>query len=154
MNHAPLATLRFFAENLRPDEIAKIISEKPSASVAMGDIQFRRNDRATRARTGMWFISTKDRHLGRRPDTHLAWVVKLALEHLQAIRREVPSIQVDLSLLVHDPKFTLADLPQDLLRHAVELGELEIEVPAKGEDIFLNTSNLADHLTTARPGAT
>jgi hypothetical protein len=147
MQHRPMATLRFFSDDLSPDLVTQIVNKKPVAAASKGAAFSRRvGKQASKARTGTWLITTKSQHLGNRPERHLAWVVSLAQAHIRNIRSRMPHARADLSLIVHDNDFNLSDLPQDLLRHAVEIGELEIEVPAKGEDLFLTARNLASHL--------
>jgi hypothetical protein len=146
----PMATLRFFADDLAPEVITRIVAKKPSAAAAKGAPYKRRSgQKPVNARVGTWFITTQDKHLGTDPDQHLAWVVGLAVEHLWSIRNRVPDVRADLSLLVHDARFKLSDLPRDLLRRAVEIGDLEIEVPERGQDIFLNLQNLDSELAAA-----
>lgn len=148
MKHPPLATLRFFDDELHPDVIAKIITEKPSSAAAKGAPFLRRlGTRPIKARTGTWFITTQRKRLGNRPDDHLAWVIRLARDHMHDIRKQIPNVKADLSLLVHDPDFKLSDLSNDLLRRAVEIGDLEVEVPERGMDLLLNSGNLGAHLT-------
>jgi hypothetical protein len=148
MQHAPMATLRFFADDLSPDVISNIVVEKPMVAAAKGaSIAQPRGRPPIKARVGTWFITTQGQDLGNRPDSHLAWVVRLAVEHLDSIRRRVPDVMADMSLLVHDADFNISDIPSDLLRRAVAIGELEIEIPEKGQDLYLNTDNLASHLT-------
>jgi hypothetical protein len=147
MQHSPMATLRFFADDLSPEVISDIVVEKPLVAAAKGSrISQRRGRQPVTVRVGTWFITTKDRDLGNRPDRHLEWVVRLALEHIDSIRRRVPDVMADMSLLVHDADFSISDIPPDLLKRAVGIGELEIEIPEKGQDVFLNTDNLASHL--------
>jgi hypothetical protein len=147
MQHPPIATLRFFADNLSPDVITGVIPEKPTAAAAKGAAFKRRaGKRPVKARIGTWFITTKDRHLGNQPYKHLEWVVRLALDHIRDIRSQVPDVKADLSLLVHGTNFNISDLPPDLLKQAVEIGDLEIEIPEKGQDFFLNSQNLRSHL--------
>ncbi|MGC1413588.1 MAG: hypothetical protein WA864_32120 [Acetobacteraceae bacterium] len=150
MPHTPLATLRFYAADLAPSIISKIIPEKPTRIAGKGAVIAQLpGGRRGRARVGTWFITTKNKYLGDLPDQHLEWVVRLAQNHLQAIRAHVPDVRVDLSLLVHDAGFNVTSLPRELLRHAVDIGELEIEIPERGEDIFLTSDNLAQHLAAS-----
>jgi hypothetical protein len=147
VQHAPMATLRFIAENLPPDVIGRVIPVRPNIAANKGEaVPSKRNGRAHTVKLGTWFITTEHRRLGHRPEQHLAWVVRLANDHFDDLKRLIPGIKADLSLLVHDPAFDARTLPRDLLEKAVEIGELEIEIPARGEDIFLTAENLAGEL--------
>jgi hypothetical protein len=148
VQHTPMATLRFFAENLPPDVVGRIIPEKPDAAANKGEaIPTKRGRHVHTAKVGTWFITTEHHRLGHKPERHLAWVVQLANDHFDELRRCIPGIKADLSLLVHDSRFDLRVLPMDLLKKAVEIGELEIEVPPRGEDIILNVRNLTSELS-------
>jgi hypothetical protein len=145
--HPPMATLRFFAENLPADVVGQIIHEKPDAAANRGEVILsKKSGRARTAKLGTWFITTEHRRLGYRPEQHLAWVVRLAIDHFDHLKRLIPGIGADLSLLVHDPGFDPRTLPRDLLKQAVEIGEVEIEIPPRHEDIILNADNLASVL--------
>jgi uncharacterized protein DUF4279 len=125
--HDALATLRLFSEDLRPDDVNRIMDIKPDASAARGDGLLRRKDGTLfPARTGTWFVTTKGRVTGQ-PQDHLSWLVELLHQHLDQVRAQVPDVRVDLSLLVHDHDFQPSDLPHDVLNSAIALGELEIE---------------------------
>jgi len=144
MPHMPLATLRIFADDLGVDVVGSLIGEVPTKAANKGEIlSVSSTGRPVIARTGTWFITTKGRPLGDDPATHLAWVVGLAKQHLAAIRRQFPAVMADLSLLVQDADFAPSDLPNELLKQAVEIGELEIENPDNGLDLFLNADSLA-----------
>jgi hypothetical protein len=147
MQKMPMATLRLFADDLPPHIIQGVLSYKPDVAVNRGDpLSKKPGGRAIIAKQGIWFITTEHRNLGESPDKHLAWVVRLAMDHWTELKRQFPNIRADISLLVQDDKFNLHDLPRDLLRKAVEIGELEIEIPAKGQDIVLNQKNLRREL--------
>jgi hypothetical protein len=148
VQHAPMATLRFFAENLPPDVVGRIIPEKPDVAANKGEaLPTKRGRHVHTAKVGTWFITTEHRRLGNKPERHLAWIVQLANDHFDELKRRIPGIKADLSLLVHDSRFDLRVLPMDLLQKAVEVGELEIEVPPRGEDIILNVGNLTSELS-------
>jgi len=139
-----MATLGFFADALTPDAVSRILGVKPESAAAKGE-PFPRQGAGDPiiARTGTWFVTTEGRRLGNRPEDHLMWVVNLAKDHWPALRQQIPGIRADLSLQVHAGKFDPMDIPRDLLKMAVSIGELEIEVPARGIDLFLNARNLA-----------
>ncbi len=143
MQKAPVATLKFVAERLPPHVVQSVLSQKPDVAVDKGDpLSKKLGSPPIIAKQGIWFITTEHRELGESPAKHLAWVVRLATEHLAELKRLIPDIRADLSLLVQEDKFNLHDLPRDLLRKAVEIGELEIEIPSMGQDIVLNSRNL------------
>ena len=149
---APVATLRFVAERLSPHVVQAVLSQKPDVAVDKGDpLSKKLGAPPIIAKHGIWFITTEHRDLGESPAKHLAWVVRLATEHLTELKRLVPDIRADLSLLIQDEKFNLHDLPRDLLRKAVEIGELEIEIPAAGQDIVLNAKNLRREIEKFSP---
>jgi len=142
-----MATLRFFADNLKPSVVTAILHIKPNASAEKGQ-PFRKKTGVNRAeaRVGTWFVTTEDRKPGDKPEDHLAWVLVLAIQKLGKLRRSNPDIKVDFSLVVFDEKFDLRDISEDFLRVAVLLGELEIEIPDRGVDVFLNRRNLPARL--------
>jgi hypothetical protein len=150
-HHPPMATLRFFADDLSPSVVDKILSVTPDVAAPKGGGLFRRGDGGrVPAHTGTWFITTDGRVSDSSPEKHLAWVVKLALGHYQKLREHIPGMQADLSLLVHDRGFRLSDLPSELLKQAVEVGELEIEAPDSGVYVILNKENVQRHLQENR----
>ena len=139
----PMATLRFFADGLQPSDVTEILRREPNAAARKGQ-PFKKKAGAHRAgaRAGTWYVTTEDLEIGDTPEEHLAWVVMLAANNLEKLRRLNPNIRVDFSLVIFGTKFELRDLPRHLLRIAVLLGELEIEVPDQGLDLFLNRRNL------------
>jgi len=144
MKHTPMATLRFFCENLPPDLVGEIVREKPQLSAKKGEkILSSPRGRGVAAKTGTWFITTENKHLGPNPAIHLRWVVGLAKDHIDELRRRVPGVMADMSLLVHGAEFRTTDLPKELVESAVQIGDLEIEVPANGIDITLNSANFS-----------
>ena len=145
--HTPMATLRFFSDDLKPSVVTDILHIKPNAAAEKGQ-PFKRKDGVHRAeaRMGTWFITTEDRDIGDKPEDHLAWVLILAIRNLKQLRHLTPNVKMDFSLVVFGKKFDLEDIPRDLLKIAVLLGELEIEMPEKGVDIFLNSRNLSAKL--------
>ncbi len=143
----PVATLRFFADELTIDAVRLLIREKPAAAVNKGEkISPWADRRSAVATTGTWFITSENRHLGSKPEAHLSWVVRLAKDHIDTLRRQFPTVRADLSLLVQDRHFVPSALPKALLRRAVEVGDLEIENPETGMDLLLNSKNLAREL--------
>jgi Domain of unknown function (DUF4279) len=149
---APMATLTFFADNLKPSAVSEILHIKPTATTIKGQPLGRKEGvPRAEARTGSWFITTEAQDVGDKPADHLAWVLGLAVSHIAELRRQDPKIKVDFSLLVSGEKFDLQDPPTELLKVAVLLGELEIEVPEKGMDIFLNRRNLPSRLRKEGP---
>jgi hypothetical protein len=148
MQYAPMATLRLFADNLPPQVIQTIIDQKPDVAVNKGDALSKKpGGGVVTTKQGTWFITTEHRDLGPDPDKHLAWAVSLARSHWDDLTRVVPDIRADFSLLVHDKKFSVLDIPRSLLRKTVSVGELEIEVPSAGADIILSSKNLNRELT-------
>lgn len=153
--HSPMATLRFFADDLKPSIVTEVLQIKPTAAAVKGQ-PFRKKDggRSAQAREGTWFVTTEEQDLGDKPEDHLRWVLVLAINHLDELKRQTPDVKVDFSLLVFGKQFDLQDIPRDLLRIAVLLGELEVEVPERGVDMFLNRRNLLGRLRregTAKP---
>jgi hypothetical protein len=104
VQHAPMATLRFFAENLSPDVVGHIIPEKPDVAANKGEaIPTKRGRHVHTAKVGTWFITTEHRRLGYKPERHLAWIVQLASDHFDELKRRIPGIKADLSLLFTIP---------------------------------------------------
>lgn len=142
-----MATLGIFSEQLDPPQVDRILAVKPETSARKGEPLFRRSSGKTvPARTGTWFLTTEHRDLGG-PAGHLDWLVRLASSRLAQLRASIPDVQIDLSLLVHDPGFEPTDLPKDLLERAVRVGELEIEVPERDADFVINASNVHRYVT-------
>jgi hypothetical protein len=149
--HTPMATLRFFADDLKPAVVTEILRLKPNAAARKGQ-PFDKKGGAHRAeaRVGTWFVTTEGRDIGNRPEDHLAWVITLAIQNLEKLRRRNPDVKVDFSLVVFGKHFDIHDVPRDLLKIAVLLGELELEIPERGIDMFLNKRNLSAKLRKAR----
>jgi hypothetical protein len=146
-NEDPLATVRLIAEELMPEDVERIMALKADCSAPKGGGLLRRGDGSrVPARTGTWFITTQSRKVGDQPEAHLSWIVHLLEKHLPRLREHIPQIQADLSLLVHDRDFEIAKLPEELLRHAVSVGDLEIEIPERGIDVVLTPRNVSNYL--------
>lgn len=146
-NEDPLATLRLFAEDLMPEDVERIMELKAEYSAPKGGGLLRRGDGScVPARIGTWFITTESRKVGDRPEAHLSWILHLLEKHLPRLREHIPQIQADLSLLVHDRNFEIAKIPEELLRHAVSVGDLEIEIPGRGIDVVLTPSKVSAYL--------
>jgi hypothetical protein len=148
--HAPMATLRFFADDLKPATVTEMLRLKPKAAAQKGH-PFKKQDGVDRAeaRVGTWFVTTEGRDIGNRPEEHLTWVITLAIQNLEKLRRRNPDVKVDFSLVVFGKKFDIHDIPRDLLKIAVLLGDLEVEIPERGIDMFLNKRNLSAKLRNA-----
>jgi hypothetical protein len=142
----PFATLRLFADQLVPAEVTDIFGAKPVFAAAKGGDLARKGDGSwTAAKTGTWFITTENRGLGDNPEAHLAWVVQLVQERLPRLQSRLPDVRADLSLLVHSRDFDPRNLSGPLLRSAVQVGDLEIEVPGRGIDVVVTTRNVGDY---------
>jgi hypothetical protein len=78
--HLPMATVRLFGDDLRPEEIDRLVDVSPDAAAAKGEA-FRAGPgrpepgRPVVAKTGTWFLTTRGRNLGDRPERHLEWVM-------------------------------------------------------------------------------
>jgi hypothetical protein len=143
----PMATLGIFADGLQPEVVNGLINVEPNIAARKGDALPAKPGRyQAHAKTGTWFLTTKGRHLGERPEDHLKWVMELIKPVLLALKQQVPGVQVDLSLLVHDPYFKPSHLPINLLESAVAIGELEIEVPEAHEDWIVTSRNIRVYL--------
>ncbi|MGD0105654.1 MAG: DUF4279 domain-containing protein [Rhodopila sp.] len=146
-NDWPLATLRLFADDLLPEDIERIMALKADHAAARGKGLLRRGDGSrVPARTGTWFITTENKKIGDKPEAHLSWIVQLLERHISQLRSHIPEIQADLSLLVHDRNFEISELPEKLLKSAVSIGDLEIEVPERGIDVVLTPRNVATYI--------
>jgi hypothetical protein len=142
----PLATLRLFADDLLPEDIERIMEIKADHSAAKGEGMLHRGEGGRiSARTGTWFITTENKKVGWEPEAHLSWVVQLLQTHLTQLRTLIPHIQADLSLLVHDRNFEISKLPEKLLKNAVSIGDLEIEIPERGVDVVLTPQNISSY---------
>lgn len=146
-HQAPMATLRFFADDLKPAIVTEMLGVKPNAAAQKGQ-PFKKKTGVHRAeaRVGTWFVTTEGRDIGDRPEDHLAWVITLAIQNLAKLRRRNPDVKVDFSLVVFGKQFDIHDIPRDLLKIAVLLGELELEIPERCIDMFLNKRNLSAKL--------
>ena len=121
---------------------------KPALAAAKGGGLLKRGDGAwTAAKTGTWFLTTEDKGLGANPEEHPAWLVRLVQEHATQLRSRLPDVRAD--LLVHGGDFDPTQLSGNLLRTAVSLGDLEIELPDRGIDIVLTPRNVADYIRDA-----
>jgi hypothetical protein len=98
------------------------------------------------ARVGTWFLSTRGRLDSRKPQDHLLWILDLVEDAMDALRKLVPGLAIDLSLLVHDRRFRVHDLPPELVRRVLDLGSLEIEVPEAGLDEVIKKAGFLDRL--------
>jgi len=88
----------------------------------------------------------KTKKIGDKPEAHLSWIVQLLERHISQLRSHIPEIQADLSLLVHDRNFEINELPEKLLKSAVSIGDLEIEVPERGIDVVLTPRNVSTYI--------
>jgi hypothetical protein len=146
-SHEPMATLRLFADHLSPADVDAILGLRAQVSATKGGGLYPRRDGSrVPAPTGTWFITSENHNLGSQPSKHLYWAVDLVAKHYDKLKRRIPDIKADLSLLVYDDQFSPSDLPRDLLKNAVQLGELEIEVPLSHKDWVLNANNLASYV--------
>jgi hypothetical protein len=143
----PLATLRLFADDLSPNDVERIVKLKADHAAAKGaGLPRRGNGTRVPAQVGTWFITFENRAVGAQPEAHLSWIVQFLDGHLPELRNHIPGIQADLSLLVHDRDFEIANLPADLLKQAVSVGVLEIEVPERGIDVILTPRNVMGYI--------
>jgi hypothetical protein len=126
---APLATLRLASEQLDPRVMsANLWSRLPWLTVT--------------AKENVWFATTERLPSGS-PQEHLASLVRLVTETYPEIMRAAPGASITFSLLVQSPGFTIDDLPCPLLSQATEFGELVVELPSRGEEIFLSRERMA-----------
>jgi hypothetical protein len=146
-NEHPLATLRLFADDLLPDEVERITALKANYAAKKGAGLLRRGDGSrVPARTGTWFITTENKNIGDDPEAHLSWIVRLLEKHLPELRHHIPQIQADLSLLVHDRNVEIGAISESLLKTAVSVGDLEIEVPERGIDVVITPRNISTYV--------
>jgi hypothetical protein len=140
---SPLATLRFFAPKLQPALMNLIVPVKPDAAASAGEpIATAKNGDPVKAKVGTWFISTKGKGLGSKPESHLLWVVNLAKTHINEIKDEIPDIQVSFSLFIYDRAFSPSrDLPRYLVEQATSIGELEIDSPLNDINVIVDAKN-------------
>ena len=142
-----MATLAFFGKDLDPRVVSRILSTEPEISAQGGEKLFKRllNSSVT-ARTGTWFLTTE--HLPfHNPAAHLNKLVALVSPHLKQLRDLIPHLRINLSLLIFDPDSKLSDLPNDLLSQSVYIGDLEIEIPGRGEEVLISLANLHEYVT-------
>ena len=142
----PMATLRLFADDLVPEDIDRVLAHQATVAAVKGESLLRRKDGGyVPARTGTWFFTTEKEGLGLDPTEHLTWIVQLLSRHLSELRQKTPTIQADLSLLIHDKNFHISDLPSALVRQAVSAGDLEIEIPGRAIDVVLTPENVNEY---------
>jgi hypothetical protein len=142
-----MATVRLSAESLDPTQITGIFLVQPDLAAKRGEGLVRKADRSrVPAKVGTWYITTRHRVLNLSPADHLAWVLQLIAPKLGTLRQTVPALNVNFSLLVHDAEFETTNLPPDLLKEVVSIGDLEIEVPERAMDVVLDSSNLGEYL--------
>jgi hypothetical protein len=126
---APLGTLRLASERLDPREMSAILSARlPWLTVT--------------EKPQVWFATT-ERLSSSDPQEHLALLVGLVTETYAEIIRAAPGASITFSLLVLSPDFTIDDLPRSLRSQAIEFGELVVEIPSRGEEIFLSRERIA-----------
>jgi hypothetical protein len=126
---ALLATLRLASEHFDLREMSAILSSRLPWLVVT----------ATRQ---VWFATT-ERLSSRSPEEHLASLVALVTEAYPDVMRVAPGVGITFSLLVESPGFTIDDLPRPLLAQAMALGALVVELPSRGEEIFLSREHMA-----------
>ena len=111
----PVATLRLTCGSLEPDRISHIL--------------FHDEDGVTRPR-----IHASTDELGSpRADDHLRLLINLLIPRLSEIRAAFSDVEIDFSLLVFDPEFTLENLSLALLSDVTKIGSFEIEMPKQGK---------------------
>ncbi len=142
----PMATVRLFADGLRPEAIAGLIDAAPEAWAAKGEAFSGVAGRAVVARTGTWFLTSRGRELGDDPGRHLEWVVGKVSGAMKGVREVVPDVGVEVSLLVHDKGFRPGDLGAEVLLNAVILGELVVEVPEAGREWRITREDVVGYL--------
>jgi hypothetical protein len=126
---APVATLRLASERLGPREMSAILSSRlPWLTVT--------------EKRQVWFATT-ERLSSRSPQEHLASLVELVTETYPDIMRVASGVSITFSLLVLSPGFTIDDLPHSLRSQATAFGELVVELPPRGEEIFLSRERMA-----------
>jgi hypothetical protein len=114
----------------------------PDAVAAKGQVLVDRPGRKqVIAPTGTWFLTTKDKHLGDRPEKHLVWIMDRVNQVIGELRKRVPDVKVDISLLVHDPQFRPGSLPRGLVNDITSVADLDIEAPEAGGDWVINKAN-------------
>lgn len=146
----PMATLRFFADDLKPAVVTEMLRLKPNAAARKGQ-PFKKKDGVHRAEApvGTWFVTPEGRDIGDRPEDHLIWIITISIQNPEKLRRRDPDMKVDFSLVVFGKKFGIRDIPRDLLKIAVLLRELEPGMPERDIDLFLNKKNLSAKLRRA-----
>lgn len=136
-----LSTARLFGDRLDPEAITALLATTPYRAAPKGGNLRPLTAAPWRppvvAKTGTWFITTQGRPIGMRPVDHLAWVLRLMRPVITKIRHTMPEIELDFSLLVHDPEFQLGDIPAEVVEDALSMGRLWIECPANGKDWLL-----------------
>lgn len=135
----PVAALRLSGDSLVPALVSHILSVQPDRSAAHGGALARSTGWNEPARTGLWFIDTRDKGLASRdPARHLAWVIGLfgsparapeSMPRWRELRLAMAGLHADLLLMVHDELFDPIQLPAELVRTATSFAELWIETP-------------------------
>jgi len=146
--HPPLATLRLYADTLDPAVVSKLLSVEPELAAKKGGGMTKRADGTqVSAKAGTWFVTTRRRKLGSNPARHLLWVYRLISPKFDVLKKAVPDLRADFSLLVHDNEFETKNLPAQLLQDVVALGELEIEIPERALDMIVDSKNIHKYIT-------
>ena len=123
----PVATLRLTCSSLEPDRISQILlyDEEGAARPGIHSLKIKN-------RNEVWLAST-DELASPRANDHLRLLVSLFASRLSEIRFAFPDVEIDFSLLVFDPEFTLESLSLTLLTEATKIGSLEVEMPKQGK---------------------
>lgn len=135
----PLATLRLTCGSLEPDRISQILlyDERGAARPGIHNLKIK-------TRNEVWLASTDE--LGSpRANDHLRLLIDLLASKLTGIRAAFPDVEIDFSLLVFDPAFTLEELSQALLSDATKIGSLEVEMPKQSKGVSFTAHSYEDY---------
>jgi hypothetical protein len=143
---APIATIRLFGDNLTPDDVDSVLGGNRTSAASKGGILVQKPGRLpVKARTGTWFLTSKGRELDG-PEGHLGWLIDRVGPFQKTLKRKIPGMKVELSIIVHDEAFHPSDLSPRILHEATNLGDLEIEAPEANQEWVLTRSNVAQFL--------